>query len=142
MAAKVQLAWLLVKHGQDLDRALHLARTAHAGLKDRPEVNHTLGWVHYRRGSAGEAVPLLRAAVDRQPNKALYRAHLGLASAAAGDERSACEAFRSVVRLEPTGDVAAEARQAAARLKGCQLTHAAGPSAAAARTARAARVDR
>ena len=62
------LAWLLVKHGQDLDRALHLARTAHAGLKDRPEVNHTLGWVHYRRGSAGEAVPLLRAAVDRQPN--------------------------------------------------------------------------
>ena len=136
------LAWLLVKHGQDLDRALHLARTAHAGLKDRPEVNHTLGWVHYRRGSAGEAVPLLRAAVDRQPTKVLYRAHLGLASAAAGDERGACEAFRSVVRMEPGGEVAAEARQAAARLKDCQLTHASGPSPAAARTARAARVNR
>lgn len=133
------LAWLLAKQGLELDRALQLAKTAHTSLSDRPEVNHTLGWIHHRRGASKDAVPLLKTAAERQPGKALYRTHLGLAYAAAGDERGACDAFRSALPLASDKAAIGEIRQAAARLKTCQLTSPAATSPPAGRTVRTSR---
>ena len=137
------LAWLLTKEGGDLDRARQLARTAHARLKERPEVNHTLGWIHYKAGAASEAVPLLRHAADKQPTKPLYRLHLGLAYAGAGDEARACEALARTLRLDPDASAAAEARRAAEGLKGCRLSAPRGSlRSSASRTSRTSRSPR
>ena len=108
------LAWLLAATGEagDLERALTLAQGAHDRLPDRPEVSHTLGWVHHLKGDTRAALPLLRAAADGRPENARYRYHLGLAYAGAGDEPGACGALQKALRLDAGFDGAAEARRA------------------------------
>jgi hypothetical protein len=103
-------------------------------------VNHTLGWIHYKRGAAREAVPLLRAAADGQPKNPRYRLHLGLAYARAGDALNACESLSAALRLDPgvEGGVegAAEGRTAGAQLAGCDIAPSSAAAPAATRTSR------
>lgn len=115
------LAWLLAGTGDDADlnRALELARRAHAKEGGRAEVSHTLGWIYHLKGMTDSAVPLLRASAERQPENPRYRLHLGLAYANAGDEAGACRALRAALDLDERFDGADEARSAIARLGQC-----------------------
>ena len=105
------LAQFHVDTGGNLDVALQLAQTAKAQLPDMPEVNDTLAWIYYKKDLPRLAVPLLEEAVAKDPNRALYHAHLGLAYAKAGDEAKAKASLTHALKLEPNMPEAAEARK-------------------------------
>jgi tetratricopeptide (TPR) repeat protein len=69
------LAWLLMQHGR-LDEALQYALVAKSELRHAPQVNDTLGWIYFQRKQYRDALPLVAEAAERQPESAVYRAHL------------------------------------------------------------------
>jgi tetratricopeptide (TPR) repeat protein len=91
--AENDLAWELAQRGGDLDRALSLARAAHASLWYSPDVADTLGVVLVARGDHAEAVEVLRQAVEAypegDPRRAQTRYHLARALAGSGDRAEA-----------------------------------------------------
>ncbi len=63
--ASNNLAWLLAAElDGNLDEALRLAETAKEELPSEPSVADTLGWIHYKRGSARAALPFIEEAVQ------------------------------------------------------------------------------
>ena len=105
------LAQFHVDTGGNLDVALQLAQTAKAQLPDMPEVNDTLAWIYYKKDLPRLAVPLLEEAVAKDPNRALYHAHLGMAYHKAGDGAKARASLTQALKLEPNMPEAAEARK-------------------------------
>ncbi len=71
------LAWHYAMRGDD--RAVELARQAHALAPENGSITDTLGWILAEKGSFAEAVPLLREAVQRLPDNAEVRFHLASA---------------------------------------------------------------
>ena len=70
------LAWLLCEKGNDLNRALELARRAKLAMPQAATVSDTLGWIYYKLNFYGTAIPLLQEAVREDPQNADYRMHL------------------------------------------------------------------
>ena len=64
-------------------------------------MNDTLGWVYYKRNMAALAVAPLKKSVERVPNNATYRYHLGLAYAKTGEPQKAREMLTEALKLEP-----------------------------------------
>ena len=93
------LAWIYASDGGNLDVALQLAQTAKAALPDSPEVNDTLGWVYCQKKLYTLAVPQLTAAVRRNPENPVYKYHLGVAYAGAGDTEHAKKALQDALAL-------------------------------------------
>jgi tetratricopeptide (TPR) repeat protein len=105
-----RLAQILAEQGEDLDRALEIAKRADyfgAGT----DTSETLGWVLLLRGEAGPALKVLTRAVERHPDASSARYRLGLAHAAQGDVASAREMFLHVIEVG-----APEAEQARAEI--------------------------
>jgi tetratricopeptide (TPR) repeat protein len=110
------LAWSLAERGEDLDQALKLAQRA-ARFTPEPEVLDTLGFVRLQRGELDEAAEAFRHAVERRPQFATGRYHLGLTLARMGDVEGAGEALRAALGggAFPEAD---QARAELARLEG------------------------
>ena len=73
------LAWIYAESGGNLDIALQLAQTAQRTLPDSAEVNHTLGYVYYKKNLFALAIPPLKASAEKDPSSAritLSRARL------------------------------------------------------------------
>jgi tetratricopeptide (TPR) repeat protein len=102
--AKNDLAFLLTRRGEDLDRALQLAQEARAALPESVEVADTLGYAYLRKGLPEAALSQLEAAVDLaeargEPHPtALY--HLGLALKALGRQAEAASALERSLAIE------------------------------------------
>jgi Flp pilus assembly protein TadD len=64
------LAWILAERGEELDRALHLARTATQLDPANPAMFDTLGYIHLARREYSEAVVILQKAHSMTSNKA------------------------------------------------------------------------
>ncbi|MGH0037558.1 MAG: tetratricopeptide repeat protein [Myxococcota bacterium] len=115
--ARNDLAWVLADLGQDLDRALDLARSARADLPHNAAVADTLGWVYLRRKLDSAALVEFDAAIDlAEANgnvQADYFYHRGLALERLGRPRDAAGAFERALALEPEH---AGARDASARV--------------------------
>ncbi len=114
--AKNDLAYLLARQGDDLDRALRLAQEAQEELGLNPNVVDTLGFVFLRKGLAGPAVEQLRYAVSLaeesgQEAPALLRYHLGLALRALGREAEAAQEFEKALAVDPNFPDAEAARR-------------------------------
>ena len=77
-----------------------------------PEVLDTLGFVRLQRGELDEAAEAFRNAVERRPDFATVRYHLGLTLARMGDAEGAEEALRAALG----GGAFPEAEQARAEL--------------------------
>jgi Flp pilus assembly protein TadD len=112
------LAWIYLEVGGNLDVALGLAQTAKSLLASSPEVSDTLGWVYYKKGLSGLAVPLLRESVDKSPKNAVFQYHLGLAHVKSGNKEEARKALEQALVLDPKFDGSADARRVLAGLKG------------------------
>jgi arylsulfatase A-like enzyme/Flp pilus assembly protein TadD len=103
--ASNNLAWMLAEHGdggQDLQRALELAKFATARRPSSAAFADTLGRVHLTRGDGESAVAALSRAVKLQPDNAGYQYHLGRAYRLDGRPDEAREAFAAAVELAPT----------------------------------------
>jgi len=109
--AGADLAWLYVLQGGDLNVALGLAQDAKRQLPNLPSVSDTLAWIYYLKGNYRNALPLLRECVQKVPESATYRYHLGMAEVADGDMRSARSELEAALRLKLAGDDAVRARQ-------------------------------
>jgi len=111
-------AYLYAERGENLDQALALARAAASRLPDEPTVSDTVGWVYYKKQQPTLAVPEFEKSVAKAPNNPVFQYHLGLAYAGAGQTDKARRALEEALRLNPSFDGAADARQALASLKG------------------------
>lgn len=90
LVAVNNLASLLVDHHSDeqsLRRAKQLAQKLEA--VQQPAIRDTLGWVHYHAGEYDEAIQILEGVVNAMPDIGIFRYHLGMAYAKAGNKAKA-----------------------------------------------------
>ncbi|MBM3777541.1 MAG: tetratricopeptide repeat protein [Acidimicrobiia bacterium] len=111
VVAANNLAWILADRGDSLDEALQLSRDAAARAPDDADVNDTLGWVYLRRGLPDLAIRPIRTAVEKVPTNPVYRYHLGLAYAKAGDTERARASLTEALELGTDFPEADAARQ-------------------------------
>ena len=114
-AAANDLAFVLAEKAtskKDLDRALVLGQKAMGLQPKEPQVLDTLGWVHYKRGEAGEAVELIGKAQAEEPADATINFHMGMALVKAG-KREAGKKFLSKALASGEGFYGREDAQAA-----------------------------
>jgi tetratricopeptide (TPR) repeat protein len=98
-SARNDLAFVLAERGEQLERALELARSAQQALGENPAAIDTLGYVYYRSGQLEPALAELERAValaearpgERSP---VYTYHLGLVLQALGRNDEAAVAFQ------------------------------------------------
>jgi len=105
------LAQLYVDRNENLEVALQLAQTAKAGLPNTHQVDDTLGWICYKKGLAAQAVSSMKAAVNAQPENAVYLYHLGAAYALNKDKANARQALEKALKLQPNFQGADDARK-------------------------------
>jgi tetratricopeptide (TPR) repeat protein len=105
------LAWLYAQTDDKLDLAMNLALRSRAKLPDRPEVNDTVGWVHYRKGLAAQAIPFFEKSIEKDATNADYHYHLGLAYVKSGDMMRGRRAIDRALQLKPDFQGSAEAKQ-------------------------------
>jgi tetratricopeptide (TPR) repeat protein len=110
------LAWLYAESGSNLDQALQLARRAHEKLPDLPEVGDTLGFVYYKKDLVPQAIQVLKATVEKDPANSVYRYHLALALAKAGERATAVEHLTRALDLDKDFDGASHAQSLLAEL--------------------------
>lgn len=117
-AARNDLAYVLAEIGDDLDRALALARAAREARSDDAAIADTLGWVYHRRGLHEPAAAEFRTAIQLASRHgavpALFHYHLGLALQSLGRSAEAVEAFDAALAIDPSHEGAREARARAA----------------------------
>ncbi|HYT74865.1 MAG TPA: tetratricopeptide repeat protein [Vicinamibacterales bacterium] len=110
------VAYLYAERGGNLEQALALAKAASDRLPDEPAVTDTVGWVYYKKKLPALAVPLLEKCVTAAPRNPLFQYHLGLAYVGTGDKQKGRRALEESLRLNPTFEGAADARQVLASL--------------------------
>jgi tetratricopeptide (TPR) repeat protein len=110
--AQMNLARLLADHGGSLADALILAQRAKASQPDDPNVDDTLGWVYFKLGLNASAVPVLEAAVARNPKVAAFQFHLGMVYLAAGQRAQAHTSLQTSLKLGLNADDARAAQEA------------------------------
>jgi Tfp pilus assembly protein PilF len=79
------LAWLQAEAGENLDVALQLAQSAVSVSPDTPEITDTLGWIYHKKNLPAQAIQQFERSVNKAPENAMFRYHLGLAYLQAGD---------------------------------------------------------
>jgi tetratricopeptide (TPR) repeat protein len=112
------LAWVYAIEGQNLDQALSLATEAKQTAPDLIPINDTLGWIQYKKGNYPIAVGLLSEVVQKVPQSAEYRYHLGMALSGAGQKEKAKEELSKALQLAPplSHDDAKQAQDTLAKL--------------------------
>ena len=100
------LAWLLSETGGDLDLALRLASRA-TRVQPGPTTRDTLGWVHLKRGDAGQAAAVFQSVISEAGESPARLYHLGLALGQQGETEQALEALRRAVADDGFADAAA-----------------------------------
>jgi Flp pilus assembly protein TadD len=112
------LAWVYAMEGQNLDVALSLATQAKQAAPDAISINDTLGWIQYKKGNYVIAVGLLTEVVNKIPQSAEYRYHLGMALNGAGQKDRAKEELKKALQLAPplSHDDASQAQTTLAKL--------------------------
>jgi tetratricopeptide (TPR) repeat protein len=114
--AKQHLAFVLAEQGKDFERALALAREAHARSQGSPETADTIGWVHLRAGRHEAALAefhrsiALSAASDAVTAASIHY-HLGLTLQALERSDEAAEAFEQALSRDPDFPEAEDARR-------------------------------
>jgi tetratricopeptide (TPR) repeat protein len=110
------LAWIYAKQGKNLDVALSLAQKAKQLLPDQISVSDTLAWIYYQKSDYALAIPLLEECVEKAPQEATFRYHLGMVLIASGEKVGGKQQLETALRLRLAREEGQEARQALARL--------------------------
>lgn len=116
-SAQSDLALLLAKQDEDLERALTLAKQAQQGLDRDPGVAYRLGYAYLRSGRHEAALVELRRARELADGAHRPRLvppiyyHMGLALRALDRDQEAIEAFESALALDAAFPEADDARR-------------------------------
>lgn len=110
------LAWLYADAGDNLDTALTLIQTAMAQAPDRAELIDTLGWVYYKKNLPELAIPLFESCVKKEPGRAMYHHHLGLAYLRAGRSKQARASLERALANNPDAATAEDVKRVIARI--------------------------
>ncbi len=94
------LAAVLAEFGNKPDEALNYAQRAVELSPDDPEFADTLGWIFYRRGLYPAAVQQLHRAASHD-RKAIWKFHLAMAYAKAGDLKRGRATLEAGLKLNP-----------------------------------------
>jgi len=105
------LAYILATRPENVDEALAFARTAKEQLPDDPRVMDTLGWVYYQKGLYDSAAAEFADSIEKLPENAVVRYHLGLALFKSGKTDEAREQLEKALSLDADFDGADEARR-------------------------------
>jgi tetratricopeptide (TPR) repeat protein len=98
------LAFGIAEHNGDLDQALTMAQQAKRLVPDKPEVTDTLGWIYLKKNLPDQALPIFRELVTKNPERAVFHYHLGLAMAQKGDKVQAKGEAQKALSLKPASD--------------------------------------
>jgi tetratricopeptide (TPR) repeat protein len=112
VTARNNLAVLLSRNPRTADEALLIAQTLKQDVPNSPEVDDTLGWAYYRKGSYETALRYLEHAAA-QSKSAVIRYHLATVYFAEGNHARGEEVLREAIALNPNSLERAEARRAA-----------------------------
>jgi predicted Zn-dependent protease len=106
----MELAFLYLEHGGDVNVALSLAQAAKQKMPDSPLAMDMLGWAYYKLGAATSAVAQLEDSVRRVPDNPVYQYHLGMAYMATGQHQFAERSLRQALKHDPGLAYAASAK--------------------------------
>jgi tetratricopeptide (TPR) repeat protein len=112
------LAYLMLEHGGSVNVALTLAQTARRGLPDLPNSADTLGWAYFHNAAFSVAAPLFEDCVKKVPANQTYHYHLGLTYQKMNDATRARAEFEKTVSLNPSSQVAEQARHSLSEVSG------------------------
>jgi len=116
--ASNNLAYVMLQQGGNVDVAFAMAQTARRQLPDNANSADTLGWAFYKKGVYASAIDLLKEAVKKEPDNALFNSHLGFAYAANHQANLAKQQLDRVVKLKPDFPALDDLRRAVAEAKG------------------------
>ncbi|MCW5976639.1 MAG: tetratricopeptide repeat protein [Bryobacteraceae bacterium] len=105
------LAYMLVDSPSELDRALSLAQRAYRKAPDNATIADTLGWVYLKKKFTDGAVKIYEDLAAKEPNRAKWRYHLGMAFAQRGDKAKARLQLQKALASGPTKDEEAGIRE-------------------------------
>jgi TolA-binding protein len=81
-------------------------------MPEVPSITDTLGWVMYKRGNYDSAVPLLQDCVQKSPDSAKFRFHLGMTLLANGQKNKGKDQLEMALRMNLDTPDAQQARLA------------------------------
>jgi tetratricopeptide (TPR) repeat protein len=110
--ANANLAWIDAEEGKNLDVALGRAQKAKSLMPESPAITDTLAWVLYKKGNYAGAAPLLQECVQKSPNAAEFRYHLGMTLMAAGQKSRGREELQTALRMRLGSSEAQQAQLA------------------------------
>ena len=96
------LAYILAEEGTELDRAVTLAQRAKQRLPNDSNVSDTLGWIYIKKNLPDSAVPIFEELVKKEPSRATFFYHLGLALHLRGDDANARKSFEAALKKNPS----------------------------------------
>jgi tetratricopeptide (TPR) repeat protein len=119
--ASNSLAYVMLEQGGNVDVAFAMAQTARQKLPELPNTADTLGWAFYHKHVYTSAITLFKEAVKKEPDKALYNYHLGLAYAKNGQVALCQQQLDRVIKIDPKFPDLEKLRQALAELKASEV---------------------
>jgi Flp pilus assembly protein TadD len=111
------LAYLLLKKGDDSDVTLNLALQARRAMPSSPNAADTLGLAYFKRGIYAQAAELFREAATKVPDNATYQYHLGMAYQSEKRTSEARLHLERVLKINPNYENAGDVRRALAELQ-------------------------
>jgi tetratricopeptide (TPR) repeat protein len=113
--AMANMAWVDALEGKNLNVALGMAQKAKALIPDLPAITDTLAWVMYMKGDYADAMPLLQECIQKAPNAAEFRYHLGMTLLAVGKKAEGKQELEVALRMKLDSVEANQAQQALAQ---------------------------
>ena len=114
--ASNNLAFLLAERGTDLEEAAGLSQRAVNKLPGNADVADTLAWVYLKRNLPDSAIQILNNLIQKNPNRALYRYHLGMALLQKGDKARARASFEAALQDKPSQNEEVKIREALSKI--------------------------
>jgi tetratricopeptide (TPR) repeat protein len=106
------LAFLMLKNGENVDVALTLAQTARQGMPNSPDAADTLAWAYYYKGTYTFARDLLEEAIKTEPDNPALHYHLGMVYSKLANKNSAVIHLKKAISLAPASSSAKDAKAA------------------------------
>ncbi|MGD0581078.1 MAG: tetratricopeptide repeat protein, partial [Bryobacteraceae bacterium] len=110
------LAFLMAEEGRDLDSALTYIQKAKQQYPNNDDIADTMGWIYLKKTLNDDALTIFRDLVKRNPNRALFRYHLGAAQYQKRDFQAAKQSLQMALSLKPGKDEEAKIRELLAKI--------------------------